>query len=145
MKRFLKYMAAAFAVVLTLASCSEEKKRQALLPNISGKAGEVVVVIDKGNWEGAAAEWRTMAASKQRLRRFESAYNMALYYEMTDSIDQAIASLDLAAQLAMKKNRKTGATEQAIDTTLVGGYRTALVRRKQEIAKIDRYFSQMGK
>ena len=70
---------------------------------------------------------------------------MALYYEMTDSIDQAIASLDLAAQLAMKKNRKTGATEQAIDTTLVGGYRTALVRRKQEIAKIDRYFSQMGK
>ena len=52
MKRFLKYMAAAFAVVLTLASCSEEKKRQALLPNISGKAGEVIVVIDKGNWEG---------------------------------------------------------------------------------------------
>ena len=27
-------------------------KRQALLPNISGKAGEVIVVIDKGNWEG---------------------------------------------------------------------------------------------
>ena len=70
---------------------------------------------------------------------------MALYYEMTDSIDQAIASLDLAAQLAMKKNHKTGATEQAIDTTLVGGYRTALVRRKQEIEKIDRYLSQMGK
>lgn len=106
---------------------------------------EAKVYVREGNWEGAAAEWRTMAGSKQRLRRFESAYNMALYYEMTDSIDQAIASLDLAAQLAMKKNHKTGATEQAIDTTLVGGYRTALVRRKQEIEKIDRYFSQMGK
>lgn len=106
---------------------------------------EAKVYVHEGNWEGAAAEWRTMAASKQRLRRFESAYNMALYYEMTDSIDQAIASLDLAAPLAMKKNRKTGTTEQAIDTTLVGGYRTALVRRKQEIAKIDRCFSQMGK
>ena len=38
--------------MIALASCSEEKKRQALLPNISGKAGEVIVVIDKGNWEG---------------------------------------------------------------------------------------------
>ncbi|MBQ3608162.1 MAG: DUF4837 family protein [Bacteroidales bacterium] len=53
MKRFLKYIAVVIAAALTLASCSEEKKRQVLLPNISGKAGEVVVVIDKGNWEGA--------------------------------------------------------------------------------------------
>lgn len=52
MKNFLKYLAAALAIVLALASCSEEKKRKALLPNISGKAGEIVVVIDKGNWEG---------------------------------------------------------------------------------------------
>lgn len=52
MKNFLKYLAAAFAIVLTLASCSEEKKRKALLPNISGKAGEIIIVIDKGDWEG---------------------------------------------------------------------------------------------
>lgn len=53
MKKFLKYMAVAVAAVIALASCSEEQKRKALLPNISGKAGEVIVVIDKGNWEGA--------------------------------------------------------------------------------------------
>ena len=52
MKRFLKYMAVALAAAIALTSCSEEKKRKALLPNISGKAGEVIVVIDKGNWEG---------------------------------------------------------------------------------------------
>ena len=46
-------MAVAVAAVIALASCSEEQKRKALLPNISGKAGEVIVVIDKGNWEGA--------------------------------------------------------------------------------------------
>ena len=46
-------MAIALAAMIALASCSEEKKRKALLPNISGKAGEVIVVIDKGNWEGA--------------------------------------------------------------------------------------------
>ena len=38
---------------ISLISCSEAKRKQALLPNISGKAGEVIVVIDKGQWEGA--------------------------------------------------------------------------------------------
>ena len=52
MKKFLKYIAVVLAAVSALTSCNEEKKRQALLPNISGKAGEVIVVIDKGNWEG---------------------------------------------------------------------------------------------
>ena len=36
--------------VLALVSCNNQK---ALLPNISGKAGEVLVVIEKEDWEGA--------------------------------------------------------------------------------------------
>ena len=39
--------------LIAMVSCSESKRKQALLPNISGKAGEVIVVIDKGQWEGA--------------------------------------------------------------------------------------------
>ena len=53
MKRFLSYMAIALAAVVALASCNQDKTRKALLPNITGKAGEVIIVIDKGNWEGA--------------------------------------------------------------------------------------------
>jgi len=53
MKRFLTYLTLTVLAVLTSASCSEDKKKQALLPNISGKAGEVIVVIDKGAWEGS--------------------------------------------------------------------------------------------
>lgn len=37
----------------TAISCSETQKKKALLPNISGKAGEVIIVINKGEWEGA--------------------------------------------------------------------------------------------
>lgn len=37
-------------MVLALASCKGGKK--ALLPSISGKAGEVIVVMDRDNWEG---------------------------------------------------------------------------------------------
>ena len=49
----LKYMAAAIVALAAICSCNQKKTRQALLPNISGKAGEVIVVIDKANWEGA--------------------------------------------------------------------------------------------
>ena len=49
----LKYMATAIVALAAICSCNQKKTRQALLPNISGKAGEVIVVIDKANWEGA--------------------------------------------------------------------------------------------
>jgi hypothetical protein len=40
-------------VAILAISCNESKRRKALLPNISGKPGEIVVVITKGNWEGS--------------------------------------------------------------------------------------------
>lgn len=46
MKKLLFILTLALAV----ASCKNTKP---LLPNVSGKAGEVIVVIDKDNWEGA--------------------------------------------------------------------------------------------
>ncbi len=52
MKRIFKYLSIALVAVLALASCNQKKTRKALLPNISGKAGEVIVVIEKGIWEG---------------------------------------------------------------------------------------------
>lgn len=50
MKRIFK-ITALVAMVLALAGC-KGRNRGPLLPNVSGKAGEVVVVIDKDNWEG---------------------------------------------------------------------------------------------
>jgi len=50
MKRVLSILLAALTVV-GLASCSGSGK--ALLPNVSGKAGEVIVVIERADWEGA--------------------------------------------------------------------------------------------
>ena len=52
MKHLLSYAILTF-MALALISCSEDKRKKALLPNISGHAGEVIVVIDKGDWEGA--------------------------------------------------------------------------------------------
>ena len=51
MKRILTYLAMAI-VAFSAISCKEETKKKVLLPNISGKAGEVIVVIPKSEWEG---------------------------------------------------------------------------------------------
>ena len=40
--------------LLVFALCACKGNRQTLLPNVSGKAGEVMVVIEKVDWEGAA-------------------------------------------------------------------------------------------
>ena len=52
MKRIISLLALA-VTMLALISCNETSRKKALLPNISGKAGEVIVVINKGDWEGA--------------------------------------------------------------------------------------------
>ena len=52
MKRIFIYCATALLALCAI-SCNEQKTRKALLPNISGKPGEVIVVINKGDWEGA--------------------------------------------------------------------------------------------
>lgn len=78
MKRILKYLALAAIAVMAITSCSEEKRKKALLPNISGKAGEVVVVIDKGAWEGAVGTTLrdTLAADCPFLPQREPLYTL---------------------------------------------------------------------
>ena len=44
------YLLALALTLLGAASCKNSGKT--LLPNVSGRAGEVIVVIDKENWEG---------------------------------------------------------------------------------------------
>ena len=104
---------------------------------------EAKVYVNEGYWEEAATHWRKLANSKLRSHRFASAFNMALYYEMTDSIDQGIASLNLATQEAVKMDRQ-GNDIQLIDTTLITQYRGVLLKRKKEITKIEEYFKNQS-
>lgn len=63
MKRILSIAVCAISL-LTVFSCSEGSRKKALLPTISGKAGEVIVVINKGEWEGSVGiELRELLAS----------------------------------------------------------------------------------
>lgn len=77
MKRIIRLMAIALAA-LAMISCNSNKTRKALLPNISGKAGEVLVVIDKGYWEGAVGTTLrdSLAADCPYLPQREAMYNL---------------------------------------------------------------------
>lgn len=58
MRRYIEITLALCGIVLFcfgLTSC-KNGGRKALLPNISGKAGEVLVVIEKSDWEGVVGE-----------------------------------------------------------------------------------------
>ena len=61
MKRFWTFTAIA-AALISMVSCGGSGKK--LLPNVSGKAGEVIVVIDQTEWEGELGnELRDLLAS----------------------------------------------------------------------------------
>ena len=77
MKNILRPLAILLAA-LAVISCSESKRKQVLLPNISGKAGEVIVVIDKAQWEGSvgAILRDTLAADCPFLPQREPLYNL---------------------------------------------------------------------
>ena len=122
----------------------KERERIFYYDRLCYELREGKVYVKEDNWEAAAAHWRALSNSKQRIRRFASAYNMALYYEMTDSLDQAIASLDLAAEIAVKKNEKSGIEIQLIDTAFVKDYREVLVNRKKEIARIEEFWKKQS-
>ena len=53
MKRILTYILIALSALMTVSCKDKATTKKTLLPSISGKAGEVLVVINKADWEGA--------------------------------------------------------------------------------------------
>lgn len=120
----------------------KERERVYYFDRLCYELREARVYVNEGNWEAAAQQWRTLAQSKQRVRRFVAAYNMALYYEMSDSIDEAINSLDLAMEIAVKKNKKGEGVGLIFDTFLAQKYRQVLVDRCKEIEQLEQYLKE---
>ncbi|MBO5418506.1 MAG: DUF4837 family protein [Bacteroidales bacterium] len=77
MKRVLKSIITV-ALLIMACSCNENSRKKALLPNISGKAGEVIVVIDKADWEGQIGSVirDTLAADCPYLPQREPLYSL---------------------------------------------------------------------
>ena len=57
------------------------------------------VYVREQNWEEAAGLWQKLYDSRKGKTRMQAAYNLALYYELQNDLDRAIAYLDTAASL----------------------------------------------
>ena len=77
MKHIFIRILALMALAATLAGCKEGNKRS-LLPNVSGKAGEVLVVIEREQWEGGlgVALREALASDTPYLAQREPLFNL---------------------------------------------------------------------
>ena len=114
----------------------KERERVFYYDRLCYELREAKVYVRESNWEAAAEQWRSLAESKLRPYRFMAAYNLALYYEMTDDIDAALHMLDTAKALCTKKNRRGEERSLPLDTTFVEQYREVLKDRKKEIERL---------
>ncbi len=93
---------------------------------------EAQIYVNENDWEAAADQWLILTESRLRSYRLMAYYNLALYYEMSDNVDQALASLDKAEKEASPK-RESGSTH----LSLIKQYREVLQNRKKELIELD--------
>lgn len=116
----------------------KERERVFYYDRFSYSLREARVYVKENNWEDAAREWQLLTDSRQRLYRYMAYYNLALYYEMTDHINQALTSLDLAEASAKKYNKKGQEIGIVVDTSLLKQYREVLQHRKKELEDLEK-------
>ena len=102
-----------------------ERERLFYHDQLSYALREASLYVKEGNWEAAASHWRPLTTSRLRAYRFMAAYNLALYYEMTDDIDAALRMLDQA--------------EKEIASTLIEKYREVLIHRQKELEQLKEW------
>lgn len=138
----LPRMLGGFAVE-SFAPTWRERERVYFSDMLSYPMREARVYVTESNWEQAAMQWRSLADSKWQGRRFMAAFNMALYYEMTDSMEEAVAQIVKAEELAVKRNRQGDVVGLVGDTALVNEYMDVLFHRQSETDRLSRYFHRM--
>jgi tetratricopeptide (TPR) repeat protein len=58
------------------------------------------IYVREGNWEEAGALWQNLYDTKKGKAKMRAAYNLALYYEMQDDFEKALAYMETASSLA---------------------------------------------
>lgn len=87
------------------------------------------VALRENNWEEAHRLWSKVYDTRKGKSKMRSAYNIALYYELKDDLDQAMEWIDKAEALAKGTN--------ASDKQLIAYYQASLTQRKADISKLN--------
>jgi hypothetical protein len=145
MKRILTF------ALIVLALCSCGSRHGALLPNVSGKAGEIIVVIEKADWEGAVgnATRELLACDCPWFVMREPLYSLSNvpHGSFTDmfKVHRNIVFFDINPQVAntgVKYLHDVWASPQAVVSIAAPDSQTAEQLLKDEGKKIESFIEQ---
>lgn len=102
---------------------------------------DAYVYAKENNWDSAAECWKRVYQAKNYKRKMQSAFNLALYYELNDGFDESESWVNKAIELA-KSNPKNetifinGEPVSISNEKLYSYYLIQLKKRKEDSAKI---------
>lgn len=91
--------------------------------------------VKEGRWEKALKKWEQLQSGNNNRLKAQAAFNIALYYEINDNIEEAFKWLDNAEKEISKTNNS-----QARNKTLalISEYKSALKQRNTDLQKLKR-------
>jgi hypothetical protein len=104
------------------------------------------VMARKGEWEKAYHLWKKVYDSNKKKDQMKAAINIALYYEIKDNLDEAIAWVEKSKELAKDIEKIDAQKEQLMklydpDGTstyhIASSYLNVLMARKEQSAKLN--------
>lgn len=111
---------------------------------------EATVCVKEGNWDEAVSHWRRLGRHKRSRYKLAALYNEALYYEMNDSIEQALGCLEAAEAYATADAEKDSLRVNQwlndygdlggfkfSDNQLIQQYRQQLKQRQTEVQQLN--------
>lgn len=105
---------------------------------------DAVIYIRENNWPDAIRQWRKLYEQKKGKKKMQAAHNIAIGYEMQDSIPEALEWAQKAQKLAFrldkveeKKTRQGVDAEKAPHYALTSFYVAELEKRKSDLPLLN--------
>ncbi len=109
---------------------------------------DAAVCVKEDEWEDACRLWQAVYGGKNERFRMYAAYNIALFHEVADDLEQAKAWLEKALEMAGKEVERDERGEPVAltaDYRLMASYYAHLSDRLSERYKLDLQMERFGK
>lgn len=99
---------------------------------------DAAVCVREDDWEEALQLWKRVFEQKSAKYRMRAAYNIALYYEMHDSLNKSLEWIEKAKQLVLLRDKKknNSGSEASADYTMIERYEQELKKRIAQLPKL---------
>lgn len=104
---------------------------------------DAAVYVREQNWEDAIPLWKRVYENKKGKPKMRAAYNLALAYEMQDSIYTAVSWATKAQRIAYEIDQLDAKTREGLDASIVPNYvfttlyLNELTERQQGITRLN--------